>query len=149
VGSVKTDLDSTRSDLEQTKADLQRTRGNVGEISGLIATNARQIQALRDLGDRNIYEFTIDKKAGSQKVGDIQVSLEKTDPKRNRFSLQLLADDKRVEKKDRVVNEPMQFYTTRARQPYELVVNEVQKDKIVGYLAVPKVTSARNTTPAQ
>jgi chromosome segregation ATPase len=147
VGSVKTDLDSTRTDLAQTKADLLRTHGDLGEMSGLIATNAKQIQALRDLGDRNIYEFTIAKKEGAQKVADIQVTLEKTDPRRNRFSLQLLADDKRVDKKDRTINEPMTFYTAKARQPYELVVNEVQKDKVIGYLAIPKVTAARNTTP--
>lgn len=149
VGSVRTDLDSARTDLEQTRSDLQRTRGDLGEMSGLVATNAKQIQTLRDLGDRNIYEFTIAKKAGAQKVADIQVTVEKADPKRNRFSLQLLADDKRVEKKDRTINEPVQFYTARARQPYELVVNEVQKDKVIGYLAIPKVTTARNTTPAQ
>ena len=126
--------------------DLRSLR--IGEMSGLIATNSKQIQTLRDLGDRNIYEFTIARKAGAQKVGDIQVTLEKADPKRNRFSLQLLADDKRVEKKDRTINEPVQFYTARARQPYELVVNEVQKDKVVGYLAIPKITTARNSTPA-
>ena len=85
-----------------------------------------------------------DKKTGSEKVGDIQVRLEKADTKRNRFTLELLADDKRVEKKDRTINEPVQFYTTKARQPpYELaVVNEVKKDRIIGYLATPKVTAA-------
>jgi hypothetical protein len=116
----------------------------MGTMSGLIATNSKQIQMLRDLGDRNIFEFAINKSGGMQKVGDIQVLLRKADPKHNRYSLEVMADDKRVEKKDRTVNEPVQFYTANARQPYELVVNQVQKDKIVGYLATPKVIVSRN-----
>ena len=68
--------------------------------------------------------------------------LRKADPKRSRFTVDVIADDKKVEKKDRTINEPVQFYVSRARQPYELVVNEVRKDRIVGYLAVPKVETA-------
>jgi cell division protein FtsB len=143
VGSVKTDVDSAKSDILQTKSDLQRARGDMGEISGLIATNSKEIQMLRDLGDRNIYEFTLTKGVSPQKVGDIQITLRKADAKRNRFTLAVLADDKNVEKKDRTVNEPVQFYTSNARQPYELVVNEVTKDKVRGYLATPKVHAAR------
>lgn len=155
VGSVRTDVDSAKSEIQQTKSDihetqseLQRARGDMGAISGLIATNSKEIQMLRELGDRNIYEFTVSKNGGLQKVGDIQVTLRKADAKRNRFTLTVLADDKTVEKKDRTINEPVQFYTSKARQPYELVVNEVGKDKVHGYLATPKVTAARNMTPA-
>jgi Skp family chaperone for outer membrane proteins len=144
LGSVRTDVASAKSDIEDTKSDLQRARGDLGAMSGLIATNSKEIQMLRDLGDRNIYEFTIAKTGAMQKVGDIQVVLRKADVKHNRFTLDVLADDKRVEKKDRTVNEPVQFYTSNARQPYELVVNQVSKDKIVGYLATPKVMVSRN-----
>ncbi len=144
VGTVRNDVDSARTDLAQTQTDLQRTRGDMGQISGLIATKAKEIQTLRDLGDRNIFEFTISRDAAPHKVGDIQVVVRKTDPRHNRFTLDVMADDKRVEKKDRSVNEPVQFYTSKARQPYELVVNEVQKDTVTGYLATPKVTTARN-----
>jgi hypothetical protein len=143
VGTVKTDVASTKTDLEDTKTDLQRARGDMGMMSGLIATNSKDIQRLRELGDRNIYEFTISKTNATQKVGDIQVALRKADVKRNRYTVDVLADDKRVEKKDRTINEPVQFYTAGAHQPYELVVNQISKDKIVGYLATPKVMVSR------
>jgi len=149
VGAVKTDVASTKSTLEETRSDLQRVRGDMGITSGLVATNSKQIQELRDLGDRNIYEFTLAKNGKTQKVGDIELMLKKADTGHNRFTLDVLADDKRVEKKDRSVNEPVQFYTLKAHQPYELVVNQVGKNQVTGYLATPKVTLARNSTPAQ
>ena len=149
VGSVKSDVETAKTDIQDTRSELQRARGDMGLMSGLVATNSKQIQMLRDLGDRNIFQFTITKSSGMQKVGDIQVELRKADPRHNRYSLELLADDKRVEKKDRSVNEPVQFYRDRARQPSELVVNEVAKNKIVGYLATPKVTVSRNEAPPQ
>jgi len=144
VGTVKSDVASAKSNIEQTQGDLQRARGDMGVMSGLIATNGKEIQYLRDLGDRNIYEFSIVKTAGMQKVGDIQVMLRKADAKRNRYTVDVRADDKLVEKRDKTINEPVQFYTSRAHQPYELVVNQVQKDKVTGYLATPKVTVSRN-----
>jgi chromosome segregation ATPase len=146
VGRVKSDVASAQSNIEQTQGELQRTKGDLGVMSGLIATNSKQIQYLRDLGDRNIYEFTIDRVSGMQKVGDIQVMLRKADAKRNRYTVDVRADDKLVEKRDKSVNEPVQFYTARAHQPYEFVVNEVRKDKVIGYLATPKVTLSRNTS---
>jgi hypothetical protein len=75
-------------------------------------------------------------------VGDIQVVLRKVDVKRNRYTLDVLADDKRVEKKDKGANEPVQFYTAVARQPYEIVINQVKNNQVTGYLATPKVTVA-------
>jgi len=145
VGAVRNDVDGAKNDIQDTRSELSRARGDMGVMSGLIATNAKEIQALRDLGDRNIYEFTLARSAGMQKVGDISVSLKKADPKRNRFTLDVMADDRLVEKRDKNVNEPVQFYTSKAHQPYELVVNGVSKDKVTGYLATPKVTVARVT----
>jgi chromosome segregation ATPase len=144
VGTVKTDVASAKTAIDDTRSDLQRARGDMGVMSGLIATNGKQIQALRDLGDRNIYEFTLEKNGKMQKVGDVQLALRKADAGHNRFTIDVLADDKRVEKKDRSVNEPVQFYTLKARQPYELVINQVGKNQVTGYLATPKVTLARN-----
>jgi chromosome segregation ATPase len=145
VETVKTDLASTRAQADKTATDLDRMTGDMGVISGLIATNGKQIAQLRALGDRNIYEFNITKKAGMQKVGDIQMKLTKADRKKNRFTVVVMADDKFIEKKDKTTNEPVQFYAVSgSRQPYELVVNEVNKDTIKGYLATPKVTTARN-----
>jgi len=149
VGAVKTDVASAKSAIDDTRSDLQRVRGDLGITSGLVATNGKQIQELRDLGDRNIYEFTLAKSGKMQRVGDIELMLKKADTGHNRFSVDVMADDKRVEKKDRTVNEPVQFYTSKAHQPYEIVVNQVDKNQIKGYLATPKVTIARNNTPAQ
>jgi chromosome segregation ATPase len=148
VGSVRTDVDTAKSNIETARTEMQRMRGDLGLMSGLVATNGKEIQALRELGDRNIYEFTLSKSAGLQKVGDIQVVLRKVDVKRNRYTVDVLADDKRVEKKDKGANEPVQFYTAAAHQPYELVINQVKNNQVTGYLATPKVTMASRTAPA-
>ena len=104
----------------------------------MIATNAQELQALRRLGERNYFEFKIGKSKDRQRVGDITVLLKKTDPKKNKYTVEVLADDKLTTKTDKSVNEPVQFYTSKAKQPYELVVNQINKDQIVGYLATPK-----------
>jgi hypothetical protein len=143
VGNVKNDLGTTKTELEQTVANLKRVVGDVDSHSSLIATNGKELAALKALGEKNYFEFTLAKTKKPQKVGDILVELKKADPKRNRYTINVVADDKNVEKKDRTVNEPVQFYTSKARQPAEIVVNEVRKDTIVGYLAEPKVQVAR------
>jgi uncharacterized phage infection (PIP) family protein YhgE len=139
VGNVKTEVSATRTELSQTSADLKRAFGDMGVMSGLIATNSTELAALRKLGERDYYEFTLPRKGAPQRVGDIQLALKKADVKRNRFTLDVMADDKRLEKKDRSLNEPVQFYTSGARTPYEVVVNEIRKDQVIGYLSVPKV----------
>jgi len=144
VGAVKSEVASTKTELEKTIGDLKRVRGDLGEQSGLIATNGKELQALKALGERNYFEFRLPKAKQPQRVGDIMLTLKKSDVKKNKFTIELVADDKRVEKKDKSINEPLQFYTSKARQPYEIVINEVGKDLIVGYLATPKVQNARN-----
>lgn len=144
VGAVKTEVASTKTELEKTIGDLKRVRGDLGEQSGLIATNGKELQALKALGERNYFEFRLPKAKQPQRVGDVMLTLKKSDQKKNKFTIELVADDKKVEKKDKSINEPLQFYTSKARQPYEIVINEVGKDLIVGYLATPKVQNARN-----
>jgi chromosome segregation ATPase len=144
VSTVKTQVQSTKSELEKTIADLKRVTGDLGVQSGLIATNAKELMALKELGDRNYFEFNIKKSKQPQRIGDITLLLKKADTKRNRFTVEVMADDKKTEKKDRNINEPIQFYTLKARLPYELVVNQVNKDQIVGYLSTPKVQVSRN-----
>ncbi|MBI3683836.1 MAG: hypothetical protein HY235_25970 [Acidobacteria bacterium] len=143
VGAVKTDVATTKSELDKTIAELRTVRGDMGVQSGLIATNSKELSALKALGERNFFEFNLGKTKAPVKVGDVAIFLKKTDEKKNRFTIDVIADDKRTEKKDRNINEPLQFYTSKAKQPYELVVNQVKKDVIVGYLATPKVTAAR------
>jgi archaellum component FlaC len=150
VGGVKTDVDGVKTEvasektlLEQHTADLKRVTGDMGVMSGLIATNGKDLEALRALGERNYYEFSLTKGQKSTRVGNITVNLKKVDAKRNRYSVEVQADDKLVEKKDRTINEPVQIYVGGSRQPDEIVVNQVNKDGIVGYVATPKVTLSR------
>jgi len=145
VATVKTDAAKTKSDLEKTIADLRSTRGDLGVQSGLIATNSKELSALKALGERNYSDFKIvkTKHEQPQKVGDLQVLLVSADPKHNRYTIRVTADDKTVEKKDRTINEPVQFLLSRATLPYELVVNDIKKDMIVGYVASPKVQQTR------
>ena len=144
VGVVKSDVASTKTELEKTIGDLKRVRGDLGEQSGLVATNGKELQALIALGERNYFKFSLPKAKEPQRVGDVMLTLKRSDTKKNKFTIELIADDKRVEKKDKSINEPLQFYTSKARQPYEIVINEVGKDLIVGYLATPKVQNVRN-----
>jgi len=143
VGGVKTQVSATQAELQKTIADLKSAKGDLGVQSGLIATNASELQALRRLGERNYFEFKLGKTKDRQRVGDVTLLLKKTDPKKNKYTVEVMADDKLTEKKDKNVNEPIQFYTSKARQPYEIVVNQVQKDLIVGYLATPKEQAGR------
>jgi hypothetical protein len=143
VGGVKTQISQTQAELQKTISDLKSTRGDLGVQSGLIATNASELAALKRLGERNYFEFKLGKAKQPQRVGDITLLLKKTDPKKNRYTVNVMADDKLTEKKDKNINEPVQFYTSKAKQPYELVVNQVQKDLIVGYLATPKEQAGR------
>jgi hypothetical protein len=143
IGTVKAEVAQTKTTLDDTIADLRSTKGDLGVQSGLIATNSKELQALRELGDRQYFEFTIRKGAGPAKMANMSVELKKADTKRNKYNINIVADDKRVEKKDRTINEPVQMYVGGSRQPYEIVVNAVTKDAITGYLAVPKVLQSR------
>jgi uncharacterized phage infection (PIP) family protein YhgE len=136
-------LDQVSGDLDKTGSDVRQVTGDLGVVSGKVATNAQELAALRELGERNYFEFDLSKPNQPQKVGDIRLVLRKSDPKHNRYTLQVLADDKTVEKRDKTINEPVQLYVSGAQQPYEIVVNEVKKNEVVGYLATPKVKAQR------
>lgn len=142
VENVKATVATAQSDIEKTRLDLHRAMGDMGVMSGLIATNSKDLVALRALGERNYIEFDMTKQS-AKKVGDVTLTLKKADPKRNRFTMDVLADDRRMEKKDKTINEPVQLYVAGNMQPYEIVVNTVTKDHITGYLSTPKVKMAR------
>jgi predicted nucleic acid-binding Zn-ribbon protein len=146
VSGAKKDIDATRTDLEATKTKLERAAGDMGVMSGLIARNHDDLEELRRKGDRNYYEFTIQKSKTAQKVGPVQIALNKTDQKKNRYTITVLADDKSIEKKDKTSGEPVQFYVKGSARltPYEIVVFDVNKNQITGYLSTPK----ENATPA-
>jgi type II secretory pathway pseudopilin PulG len=135
VNKLGTDVNGVKSDLESTKNSLNMTRGEFGT---LIAKNHDEVEELRRLGERDYYEFTINKKDQRQKVGDLMIELRGVNPKKNVYTIAMYVDDSRYEKKNRSVNEPIYFFTRGTRAPMELTVNQVGKDKIAGYLSVPK-----------
>ncbi len=138
VGGVKTDVASTKTDLEATKAKLEHAIGDLGVQSGLIAHTRDDLDSLKHKGDRNYYEFTLMKGAQPSPISTVALQLKKTDPKRGKFTMNVTADDRNIEKKDRNMNEPIQFYNGRDHLLYELVVWTVDKNKVTGYLSTPK-----------
>lgn len=138
VIGAKGEIAATRKDLEDAKARLMKAVGDLDGHSTLIARNAEELEVLKRLGERNIFEFDLRKSKQPQRVGPIQIALKKVDTKKYRFTMDLVADDKKIEKKDKTVNEPVQFYVRGARSPYEIVVYEVQKNRVIGYLSTPK-----------
>jgi hypothetical protein len=148
--SVSDNLDNTTADvkrvegnLENTAADVKRVAGDLNAVSGTVATNSKELAVLKEMGERNYFEFKLSKTKAPQKIGDIRMVLKKTDPKHNRYTVEVLADDKKVEKKDKTTNEPVQLYLSGSSQAYEIVVNQVKKNEVVGYVSTPKGKLAR------
>jgi cell division protein FtsB len=144
LGGAKKDIESTRNDLEATKGKLDRATGDMGVMSGLIARNHDDLEDLKRRGERNYYEFTIPKTKTAQRVGPVQIALNKVDQKKSKYTMTVYADDKSIEKKDKTAGEPVQFYVkgTSRMSPYEVVVFDVGKNQITGYLSTPKDASA-------
>jgi cell division protein FtsB len=153
VGGAKKDIEATKTDLEATKGKLERSLGDMNVMSGLIAHNRDDLEDLKRRGDRNYYEFTLQRSKTAQRVGPVQMSLNKTDPKKAKYTITVVADDKTIEKKDKTSGEPVQFYVKGSSRmaPYEIVVFDVGKNQITGYLATPKeggASAAPATAPA-
>lgn len=137
VGGVKTDLGNTQTQLKTDEAQLLSMKGDLGVQSGLIATNGKELEILKHKGDRNYYEFTL-QKGQKRPISTVTLELKKADPKHSRYTMVVFADDKQIEKKDRGLNEPVQFYTGKDNYLYELVVNTIDKNQVKGYIATPK-----------
>ena len=135
VSAVKADLDSARRDLEGTQRQLVDVRDS---LTAAVAKNSSELSQLRLKGERDYHEFTLPKKNEQTKVEDIRLVLTNTDAKKNKFSLKIMVDDSSLEKKDRVINEPIQFLVGQNRVRYEIVINWVQKNKAGGYLSIPR-----------
>jgi hypothetical protein len=149
VDKLNGDVSGVKTDLDAQKNNLQMARSEMGT---LIARNHDEIDQLRRMGQRDYFEFTVTRKGGNQKVGNIQVELKDTNTKKNQYTINVLADDKNFEKKNRSVNEPIFFYTGGTRAALELVVNKVSKTTASGYLSVPKApdtTAASNSGAGQ
>jgi hypothetical protein len=140
VKSLGGDISGVKSELESTKTNLDATRTEFGT---LIARNHDEIDQLRRMGERDYFEFTLNGKGNRSKVGDLMVELRGTNVKKNQFTVALYVDDMRLEKKNRALDEPIYFYTHGTRSPLELVVNQIGKDKVVGYMSVPKAQATQ------
>jgi septal ring factor EnvC (AmiA/AmiB activator) len=154
VNKLNGDVTGVKSDLDVTKAKLDRSMGDMNVMSGLIARNHDDLEELKRRGDRNYFEFTLTKAKTPQRIGPVQMSLNKTDSKKSKYTMTVLADDKTIEKKDKTAGEPVQFYVkgTAHMSPYEIVVFDVGKNQITGYLSTPKTAAsatAASNTPAQ
>ena len=141
MGALNQDVSAQRTDLDNTKKALDSVRSDLGmarsEMGTLIARNHDDIEQLRKMGERDYFEFTVERKSPVH-VGGVGLTLTKTNVRRHQFNLDLLADDVHVEKKNRTINEPIFFYVNGSKRPYELVVNEVKQDQVQGYLSTPK-----------
>jgi chromosome segregation ATPase len=151
VGGVKTEVVSVRNDLNSTRRDLEGTQRQLVDVrdtlSAAVAKNSTELAQLRLKGERDFVEFTLPKKKEPTRVEDIRLVLTNTDKKKGKFSLKILVDDSQLEKKDRVINEPIQFLVGQNRVRYEVVVNWVEKDKAGGYLSIPKDKSLSAERP--
>jgi hypothetical protein len=147
VGGVKTDLSKTQTELATTINQLQSMRGDLDGHSTLIARTHDELELLKHKGDRNYYEFTLTK--GQKKaVGTVSLQLTKADPKKYTFSLTVVSDDKSVPKNNKGVDEPLQFYSGKDPQLFEVVVNTISsKNQVSGYLSAPKSSPVPPTVP--
>ncbi|MGC1106710.1 MAG: hypothetical protein WA876_09240 [Candidatus Acidiferrales bacterium] len=148
LNGTKSDVAATRKDLDDTKSKLTTAVGDLGVQSGLIARNHEEVEELKRLNERNIYEFKLTKEKLPQHVGPVQLTLRKINAKHQTFTLDIIADDKSVERKDKTLEEPIQFYTRGTRTLYEIVVYDVQKNSISGYLSTPKAGAPATPNPA-
>jgi len=139
VNKLGTDVTGVKGDLDATKNSLNLTRGEFGT---LIAKNHDEVEELRRLGERDYYEFTIDHKNAKEKVGSLMVELRSVNTKKSQYSVSIFVDDQLHEKRNLSANEPLYFFQNGSRAPLEFVVNSIAKDKIVGYLSVPKAGAA-------
>jgi hypothetical protein len=135
VNKLNGDVSGVRTDLDATNSSIQMARSEMGT---LIARNHDEIDQLRRMGQRDYYEFTVTRKSGAERVGSIMVELKDINTKKNQYTINVLADDKSFEKKNRSVNEPIFFYTGGSKAALELVINKVSKTTASGYLSVPK-----------
>ena len=139
---VSADVTDTKSDLATTKGKLETAIGDINRHSELIATTHDQLEQLRHRGDRDYLEFTLHKGKEPVRLSTVSLQLKKVDPKKGEFTLVVFADDKKIEKKDKNLNEPLQFYSGRDRNLYEVVINAADKDVVSGYMSTPKNVAA-------
>ncbi len=147
VNGAKSSIAETQQDLASTKEQMQRMVGDEGKMSGLIATDHDQLEILKHKGDRNYYEFTLQKGAKPTLLATVKLQAKKVDEKRSKYTLVVSSDDRNIEKKDKSLDEPVQFYSGKDPALFEIVVNVIGKNQISGYLATPKNVASAQDAP--
>jgi hypothetical protein len=148
VSGAKASIADTQTDLANTKQQMGRMMGDEGKMSGLIATNHDELEVLKHKGDRNYYEFTLQKGGKPALLSTVKLQAKKVDDKRAKYTMVVSADDRNIEKKDKSLDEPVQFYTGKDPALYEVVVNNISKNSISGYLSTPKNAPQPMSAPA-
>ncbi|HEY7514967.1 MAG TPA: hypothetical protein VIC87_10840, partial [Vicinamibacteria bacterium] len=137
-GSLTGEVGAVKGEVADSRRDLQRVTGDLGHQSGLIARNREELESLKRLGEREYTEFRLTKSQEFVRAGPLSLRLNKVDDERQKYTLTVLADDKQIEKKDKTLLEPVQFYVPRSRSLREIVVYELNDDSVTGYVSVPK-----------
>ena len=149
VSGAKSSIAETQQDLASTKEQLQRTMGDAGVMSGLIARNHDELETLKHRGDRSYYEFTLQKGAKPILLSTIKLQAKKVDDKHSKYTMVVSSDDRNIEKKDKSLDEPVQFYSGKDPALFEIVVNVISKNQISGYLSTPKNAAQGMEAPAK
>jgi hypothetical protein len=130
--NLQSRLDSQRDDLQ---GRLDTTRD---ELGGSIARNHDELVLLQKRGERNYHEFTLTKSKEFRPIGPVSLSLRKADTKHQNFNVAMIVADSHMEKKHINLFEPVMISLNDRPQPVELVVNQITKDEIRGYVSEPK-----------
>ncbi len=147
VGEVNDRLSQANSNIGElrdmttaNRGDIEGNRTAIGEVRTTADGNTGVIDGVKRSLEREYYNFELEKKGGIMKVFDVALNLKKTNFKDQKFTLEIIANGKRIQKKGHAINEPIFFYAGGDNKRYELLVNRIEKNLIVGYVSVPKTS---------
>ena len=139
IAEQKKLLKQTQDDIASARSDLEGKLGSTrDELNGSIARTHDELVTLEKRGERSYYEFDLSKSKGFQREGPIQISLRKADSKHQSYDLMMLVDDHQLAKKKVDLYEPIWLHEADQPQPVQIVVNQINKDHIHGYVSAPK-----------
>ena len=139
-------IDANRQDIANTRSDLTSAKT---ELSGSIARTHDELVVLQRKGERNYFEFDLEKAKHFTSEGPIGVRLRKANVKHQYADLELLVDDASLTQKHVNLMQPAMFYAADSEQPIEVVINKVTKNHIHGYVSAPKYRRNELTASTQ
>jgi predicted negative regulator of RcsB-dependent stress response len=142
-------LDATEDAVSKTRTDLEGSLSSTrDELNGSIAKNHDELVALERRGERSYFEFDLTKAKQFQRSGPLLLSLRKADTKHKSYDMALIVDDNQISKKHVDLYEPIWLHAGDDLEPVQLVVNEIDKDHVHGYVSAPKYAERRQAAPA-